>query len=153
MSGSSGRGSSDSVHQANLATFLSFRKTIEDLTNNPRTVLGDHASLVRRIQEWRKTVSHLTVWVTDDRAYYQQARPEIVSLLEAVFDSVRAVDSVRSQIPGPNWVRASEKEFEFLLQDYIKLIEIAFPPHRQARYNTPGDQDALSESDSVVKCV
>ncbi|KAG8733544.1 hypothetical protein FRC11_005398 [Ceratobasidium sp. 423] len=145
MSSSSGRGpSSDSVHQANLATFHSFRKTIEELTNNPRTVLGDHASLVRRIQEWRRTVSHLTVWVTDDRAYYQQARPEIVSLLEAVFDSVRAVDTVRSQIPGPNWVRASEKEFESLLQDYIKLIEIAFPPHRQSRYNTPGDQDALS---------
>ncbi|KAJ1307826.1 hypothetical protein OPQ81_001908 [Rhizoctonia solani] len=144
MSSSSVRGSSDSVHQANLATFQSFRKTIEDLTHNPRTVLGDHASLVRRIQEWRKTVSHLTVWVTDDRAYYQQARPEIVSLLEAVFDSVRAVDTVRSQIPGPNWVRASEKEFEYLLQDYIKLIEIAFPPHRQSRYNTPGDQDALN---------
>ncbi|CAE6447000.1 unnamed protein product [Rhizoctonia solani] len=99
---------------------------------------------LKRIQEWRRTVSHLTVWVTDDRAYYQQARPEIVSLLEAVFDSVRAVDTVRSQIPGPNWVRASEKEFESLLQDYIKLIEIAFPPHRQSRYNTPGDQDALN---------
>ncbi|CAE7213916.1 unnamed protein product [Rhizoctonia solani] len=99
---------------------------------------------LKRIQEWRKTVSHLTIWVTDDRAYYQQARPEIVSLLEAVFDSVRAVDTVRSQIPGPNWVRASEKEFESLLQDYIKLIEIAFPPHRQSRYNTPGDQDALN---------
>ncbi|CAE6423858.1 hypothetical protein ACGC1H_002649 [Rhizoctonia solani] len=145
MASSSGRGhSSDSVHQANLATFQSFRRTIDELTHNPRTVLGDHASLVRRIQEWRKTVSHLTVWVTDDRAYYQQARPEIVSLLEAVFDSVRAVDTVRSQTPGPNWVRASEKEFESLLQDYIKLIEIAFPPSRQGRYNTPGDQDALN---------
>jgi hypothetical protein len=81
MSNSS-RGTSDSVHQANLATFRSFRKTIEELTLKPRTVLGDHASLVKRIQEWRKTVSALTVWVTDDRAYYQQARPEIVSMLE-----------------------------------------------------------------------
>ncbi|QRW18216.1 hypothetical protein RhiXN_03140 [Rhizoctonia solani] len=144
MSSSSGRGTSDSVHQANLATFRSFRKTIEELTLKPRTVLGDHASLVKRIQDWRKTVSALTVWVTDDRAYYQQARPEIVSMLEAVFDSVRAVDTVRSQIPEPNWVRASEKEFEYLLQDYIKLIEIAFPPHRQSRYNTPADQDPLN---------
>ncbi|CUA68537.1 hypothetical protein RSOLAG22IIIB_03575 [Rhizoctonia solani] len=145
MASSSGRGhSSDSVHQANLATFQSFRRTIDDLTNHPRTVLGDHASLVRRIQEWRRTISHLTIWVTDDRAYYQQARPEIVSLLEAVFDSVRAVDTVRSQNPEPNWVRASEKEFESLLQDYIKLIEIAFPPNRQSRYNTPGDQDSLN---------
>ncbi|CAE6409302.1 unnamed protein product [Rhizoctonia solani] len=133
-----------SVHQANLATFRSFRKTIEELTLKPRTVLGDHASLVKRIQEWRKTVSALTVWVTDDRAYYQQARPEIVSMLEAVFDSVRAVDTVRSQIAGPDWVKASEKEFEYLLQDYIKLIEIAFPPHRQGRYNTPADQDPLN---------
>ncbi|CAE6373505.1 unnamed protein product [Rhizoctonia solani] len=129
MSNSS-RGTSDSVHQANLATFRSFRKTIEELTLKPRTVLGDHASLVKRIQEWRKTVSALTVWVTDDRAYYQQARPEIVSMLEAVFDSVRAVDTVRSQIAEPNWVKASEKEFEFLLR---RLAEVRGIPMEQRR--------------------
>lgn len=78
MSGST----ADSVHQANLATFRSYRLTIDELYNKPYTFLGDHASLVKRIQEWRKAVSHLTVWVTDDRAYYAQARPEIVNLLE-----------------------------------------------------------------------
>lgn len=140
MSGST----AESVHQANLATFRSYRQTIDELYNKPYTFLGDHASLVKRIQDWRKAVSHLTVWVTDDRAYYPQARPEIVNLLEAVFDSVRAVDQIRTAKGETNWIRASEKEFEGLLLDYIKLIEIAFPPHRQSRFNTPADVDALN---------
>jgi hypothetical protein len=83
MSHVSNSSTADSVHQANLATFRSYRKTIDELYNKPYTLLGDHASLVRRLQDWRKAVAHLTVWVADDRAYYQQARPEIVNLLEA----------------------------------------------------------------------
>lgn len=82
MSVSSTSSRADEVHQANLATFRAFRKTIDELIQWPSAPLGDQAGLVRRLQEWRKAIGHITLWVSDARAYYGRARPEIVYLLE-----------------------------------------------------------------------
>ena len=57
-----------------------------------------------------------------------------------------------SEYPEMGYLLLTESRNGTHSHDYIKLIEIGFPPHRQSRYNTPGDQDALSESNCVVKC-
>lgn len=82
MSAPNSSSRAEDVHQANLATFRAFRKTIDEIIHWPSAPLGDQAGLVRRIQEWRKAIGHITLWVSDARAYYGRARPEIVYLLE-----------------------------------------------------------------------
>lgn len=55
---------------------------MDELYDRPFTFLGDHASFIKRIQRWRQAVSYLTAWCSDDGAYHDQARPEIVTTLE-----------------------------------------------------------------------
>lgn len=71
------------VHEANLVTFKTFRKTIDHVTHWPSAPLGDQGGLTWRIEHWRKAIARLTLWFGDVRAYYALARPEIVCLLEA----------------------------------------------------------------------
>ncbi|KAG8704814.1 hypothetical protein FRC08_002030, partial [Ceratobasidium sp. 394] len=138
-----GSSNSGQVYEANLSTFRSFRATINDLRARAWTTQGDQASLVRRVQEWRKTIGHLTMWVQDVRAYYDQARPEIVCLLEYAFDSVSEVDRVRNGPNGPGMIKVSDNDFVNILLDYIRLIDTAFSPERQALYTTKADQEYL----------
>ncbi|KAG9104789.1 hypothetical protein FRC06_009258 [Ceratobasidium sp. 370] len=83
------------------------------------------------------------MWVQDVRAYYDQARPEIVSLLEYAFDSVSEVDRVRNTRNNAGIIKVADSDFVNILLDYIRLINTAFSPERQALFSTPADQELL----------
>ncbi|QRV90012.1 hypothetical protein RhiJN_18030 [Ceratobasidium sp. AG-Ba] len=139
------------VYEANMITFRAFRATIDDLKNHPFAFLGDQTSLVRRVQEWRKTIGHLTMWLQDARAYYEQARPEIVVLLEHAFDSVSEVDRVRNDRERTGILKVADHDFINILLDYIQLLETAFSPDRQRLYSTPDDQGPLKRGQILFR--
>ncbi|KAG9089642.1 hypothetical protein FS749_001181 [Ceratobasidium sp. UAMH 11750] len=137
-------GSSDTnrIHETNLYPFRALHANLNNLRSHPWALHSEQASLLRRVQNWRKAIGYITTWVQDVRAYSDRNRPKVVYLLEYAFDSVSEVDRVRNR-PSAAVVIVPDNIFEYILLDYIRLITTAFSLECQTLYSTPADQEPL----------